>query len=337
MKALVFGGGSIGERHIHNLKKLHFKEIGIYDVNREKASYLAKKYKIKHFSKVDDALSSDPIISLICTPSKTHLNIMKKCLKANSNIFVEKPISDSEKGVESILNYAEKNNLKIAVGYNLRYENGLKLLKNKISSNKIGRPISVLAQWGNNIKNWNHPNYLNHYILKKGGGIILDDSHEYDYMRWILNDDVESVYCQTQKLKSIKTETESLASIILKFKKGTIGTLIIDYVRPQYQRNCHVIGEKGDTLWEFTRKNSKRPYQVNSTSKVTSNKLSLANKQIQIFHHNLNQTYILEIQNFIESIKNDQKPLVDGMEGLKTLKIGISALKSAKLNKIIKI
>lgn len=337
MKALIFGLGSIGERHLYNLKKLNFNDIGIYDVDHKKALQISKKYKTKYFLNIDDALSFDPTFSLVCTPSNSHLEIMKKCLKADSHVFVEKPISHSLEGVKQILSYAQKNNLKISVGHNLRFEKGLSFMKKKLNNLEIGRPLSIFAQWGNNIKNWNHPNFLNHYILKKGGGIILDDSHEYDYLRWILNDEVSSVYCQTQKLTSIKTQTESLASIILKFKKGTIATLILDYVRPKYERNCHIIGEKGDLRWEFSRESSKKPYQVKSSSKVSKTNLGKLKKQTQSFHQNLNSTYIAEIQNLIDCIKFDKEPLSNGFDGYRTLQIGAAALKSAKLNKIIKI
>ena len=88
---------------------------------------------------------------------------------------------------------------------------------------EIGKPLSILIKFGHNIKFWKPgTNYRNHYILKKGGGIILDDSHEYDYLGWLFDDEIKSVYCQTQKTNSIKTETESFASMILKTKKGLI-------------------------------------------------------------------------------------------------------------------
>jgi len=335
MKALIFGVGSIGQRHLYNLKKLKVDEIAICDVNKKIVFSLSNKFKIKKFSNIDDAFSFNPEISLICTPSNTHLKIIQKCLKANSHVFVEKPISNSLEGVENSLKIAKKKNLKIAVGYNTRFDNGLALLKKKLNNLEIGRPLSILSQWGNNIRNWNHPNFLNHYILQKNGGIILDDSHEYDYLRWLLDDEVKTVYCQTQQLHSIKTSTESLASIILKFKRGTIATLIIDYVRPRYERNCHIIGENGSLHWEFSRKPSTKLYQTKSFSKVTKTKLIKSKNDVKIFQQNLNNSYILELKNFINSIKLDQKPFVDGLDAYKTLKIGMAALKSSESGKII--
>ena len=52
---------------------------------------------------------------------------------------------------------------------------------------------------------------------------------------------------------------------------------------------------------------------------------------------NVNNSYELEINDFLKCIEQDEKPLIDGWEGLKSLEIGVAALKSANQNKIIKI
>ena len=36
LRGLVIGCGSIGERHIHNLKKIGIKELGIFDINQKR-------------------------------------------------------------------------------------------------------------------------------------------------------------------------------------------------------------------------------------------------------------------------------------------------------------
>jgi predicted dehydrogenase len=338
MRGLIIGCGSIGERHLFNLKKLGIKDLGIYDADNQKMNKLAIKYNVTKFQNLEAALGEQPDFSIICTPSTSHISVATKCVKSGSHIFIEKPISSNHSKVSDLLKMADNKKLRIAVGYNVRFDDGLNHIKKKIQTNKIGKILSILSQWGNHIKNWNHPNYLNHYILQKGGGIILDDSHEYDYLRWLIDDEVISVYCKTQKLTNLKTKTESLASIILGFKHGAIGTLIIDYVRPRYERTCHIIGEKGDIKWSFTRPNVlKQSYKTTTHSKVISRYLGKENIQEKAFTNQLNQTYILEIKDFLDAIKNNRKPKVDGWEGLKTLEIGLAAHRSAKTGVAIKL
>ena len=334
---MIIGCGSIGERHLYNLKNLGIENISIFDTDSKRLSSLSKKYSVKQFSNLESALSSKPNFSIICTFPNSHLQIANYCIKSNSNIFIEKPISSDILGVIKMLNSAKSKRLKVAVGYNLRFDKGLNLLKQKLQQRKIGRPLSIMIKFGHNIKFWRPgTNYKNHYILKKGGGIILDDSHEYDYLRWLFEDEIKSVYCQTRKTSNIKTETESFASITLKSKKGLVANLNVDYLRPSYERGCYIIGEKGSLQWDYNlTKPSWSTYSQKVNSKVT---LQLLSKPSTVVFNNIvkvNDMYVKEIQNFLESIIHNKKPLTDGFDALNTLKIGIAALKSSNQNKII--
>jgi predicted dehydrogenase len=335
LKGLVIGCGSIGERHVNNLIKLGIKNIAICDKDKKKVDELSLKYKTQKFYEINSALSTEPNFSFICTYPDSHIQIANSCISANSHLFIEKPISSKLDGVERMLKKAQSKKLKVAVGYNMRFEQGLQIIKNELKRNSVSPTLSIFSEWGHNIKFWRPgTNYKNHYVLKKGSGIILDDSHEYDYMRWLLDDDAESVYCQTQKMKSVKTETESLASIMIKFKKGTVGSLLIDYVRPSYQRRCHIIGEKGDIEWTYyIQKGSWNKYSTRANSSVTINLNShLIRKN---FSNHSNRTYVMEDIDFIKSIIDNKEPVVNGWEGFKTLQIGIAALESSKKKRVI--
>lgn len=335
LRGLVVGCGSIGERHLHNLLRLGTSNIVICDQDKSKADLLAQKYHVQKFYDLDSALSMEPNFTFICTYPKSHLEIAKKCLIANSHLFIEKPLASEPKGVEMMLKKADSKKLRVAIGYNMRFNKGLIILKNYLKNLSGSKPLFIFSEWGNNIKNWRPGlDYKNHYVLKKGGGVILDASHEYDYVRWLLDDEVKSVYCETNKITKIKTKTESIAAITLTFKGGAIANLILDYVRPQYERRCHIISEEGDLKWEYTPKpQSWKKYNSKAISKISVNlKRKKMSKKITLL---VNEMYHNETQSFLESIICNKKPVVDGWEGLKTLKIGYAALESATKNKII--
>lgn len=334
IRALVFGCGSIGERHLFNLKKLGVTDLAVFDINKKKAYEVGSKHKVKYFHDVNSALNFRPTVSLICTYPSSHLKLANRCLDVNSHIFMEKPISHNLVGVEKFLTRAKSRKIKVGIGYNLRFEKGLNFLKNQLK--KQEPPLSIACQFGHHVKFWGkNSNYKNHYILKKGSGIILDDSHEYDYLRWLLDDDVKSVYCQANKMTSIKTQTESIASIFLKFKRGTIATIVMDHVRPKYERNCQIISENGDLKWQFNPLPNKMPqYKTKAVSKVTIESLSGLSRNFD-FRTETNEMYIREMEGFLYSIVENGKPPVDGTEGLKTLRIGMAALSSSKTEKTV--
>lgn len=334
LKGLIIGCGSIGERHLHNLQSIGIKNIMICDKDEPRVNQLSKKYGVKKSIDINSALSFEPNFTFICTYPNSHLKIANQCLNANSHLFIEKPLASELNGVERMLKQAESKKLQVAVGYNMRFHRGLIILKEYVKRSTISKPLTISAEFGNNIKHWRPGlSYTNHYVLKKGGGIILDASHEYDYVRWLLDDEIKSVYCKTKKITNVKTETESIATIIMTFKKGTIANLVLDYVRPRYERTCHIIGEKGDLRWEYTPQNqSWKKYDSKANVTVTLNLLN-GKKLTKNFVLKANEMYVDEAKSFIDSIIHDRKPVVDGWDGLKTLKVGYAALDSAKSNK----
>jgi len=335
-RALIIGCGSIGERHLHNLKNLGFYNIAIFDKDKSKTKAISKKFKTKSFYNLKSSLSFNPDFSIICTTPKSHLYLANECIMIGSHVFIEKPLSNNLDKVDKILKKADSKKLKVAVGYNLRFDKGLNFIKKTLKKEKVF-PLSILSQWGHNIKFWKQgTDYKSHYILKKNGGIVLDDSHEYDYLRWLLDDEVVSVYSQTKKTTTIKTQTESIAAIILKFRKGTIASILMDYVRPNYERTSHIISEKGDVRWSFVpKKGSWKNYKSKAFSNVTMN---LFNKSIRKkFLINTNDMYLAEISDFLQCIEKNKKPIIDGWDALKTLKIGMAILESSKKNIVVNI
>ena len=165
LKGLIIGCGSIGIRHLHNLKKLGLNELAIFDIDKKLVNGLSLKYKTKKFYDLNSALSFEPDFSVICTYPNLHLEIAKQCINSNSHLFIEKPISSNIRGTENMLRKAKSKKLKIAVGYNFRFEKGLKFLKEKSVESIIDTPLSASIQFGNNIKFWRPgKNYKEHYI-----------------------------------------------------------------------------------------------------------------------------------------------------------------------------
>jgi len=199
-------------------------------------------------------------------------------------------------------------------------------------------PLFILSQFGNHISKWRPgTNFKDHYILKKGGGVILDSSHDYDFISWILDDKVTSVYCNSKKETSISTETESIASINLKFKKGTIATIILDNLRPNYHRSCEFFYNNSIIKWSFLPKpGSWKNYTSSANSTLTVEKND-SKKSLKKITYDFNQTYISEIKDFLNSIISNKKPQVDIDDAHNSLKIGLAAIESYKRNKEIKI
>ena len=134
MKILMIGLGSIGQRHLRNIKRVlgNEAEILAYRVRglqrtfsdtmqiRENVS-LEEEFGITSYGDLDEALQQKPDLAFITNPTNMHIPCAIKCAKAGCHLFLEKPLSDSLDGVEELLQIARETHLVAWVGYQNRY------------------------------------------------------------------------------------------------------------------------------------------------------------------------------------------------------------------------
>ena len=236
-------------------------------------------------------------------------------------------MSDSMKDIDKLINISKKNKKNIFIAYCFRFEKGIQLIKKYIDEEKIGKIYSARAEFGQYLPDWRPwQDYRKSYTSNKnlGGGIILDGSHEIDYMRWFFGD-VQEVFCYSNKISNLEVNTEDVAEIFFKFKNEIICNIHLDFIRPGYHRFCEIIGEKGMLEWNFSENNVKY-YNLKDKS-----------WKIHKLKTNVNDMYVSEIKHFIKSIDKQEKSLIDGEDGKKSLQLALAAKKSSILKKVVKI
>ena len=206
-KALIMGFGSIGEKHAKILKRnFGFKEIYFYSKRN------SKKYKIlKYLSEVKKKIFDYIVISSKTSQHFSNIKFIEKNFY-KKKILIEKPLFHRN------INFKVKKNI-YAVGYNLRFHPLIQKLKKDINRKKIYsiKVIcnSYLPDWRKNIKS--HDSYSSH--KKKGGGVILDLSHELDYVRWIFGN-LKIKFVSKGKVSGLTHDSEDYLSLAGKIKNA---------------------------------------------------------------------------------------------------------------------
>lgn len=326
MRILIIGAGSIGQRHLRNLIKLGIKDIAVLDVNKEKIKQVEKKYQVKSYKNLETALKEKWDAVFICTSPASHVKIALSVAEKKTSIFIEKPLSHNLKDIQRLRNKVEKYKIPIMIGYNLnfhpQFEEIEKILKEKV----LGKIWGTRAEFGQYLPDW-HPweDYQYGYSAQKrlGGGIILDDIHEIDYLCHFFGK-VKKIFALTKKISNLKINTEDYAEIIFWFKNGLKGEIHMDYLQRAPVRDLKIIGEKGTLIWDLI--NTEIKYFLIKDKKWHFKKIN---------NFDYNQAYLKEIKYFLDCLKNNKKPQPDLDRGYETLKIALAAKKSAELKKII--
>jgi predicted dehydrogenase len=197
------------------------------------------------------------------------------------------------------------------------------MVKQVVDSGELGKVLLAQAEYGQYLPTWRPwQGYEQSYTAKRefGGGIILDGSHEIDYLRWLVGD-IKEVFSFAGKLSALNVETEDAAGIVLRFVKESIGLIRLDFVRKDYSRSCELICEKGTIKWN---------YQEDLVKIFRQDKDWTVHSNLML---DKNEMYMAEMKHFIACLAGEETPLIDAKEGFETLKIALAAKESEEKGK----
>lgn len=325
---LIVGFGSMGRRHLRNLKALGYKNFVLYRTGK---SMLADDgiADIPMEYDLTKALAHKPVATIIANPTALHMPVALAAAKAGSHLFLEKPISHNLDGVEDLRRVVKKKSLVVLVGFQFRFHPLLQKVKTLLDNNAIGPVVSVQAHWGEYLPGW-HPeeDYRQSYSAKKelGGGVVLTLCHPFDYLRWLIGE-VESVSALQSQNGGLGIDVEDSADVLLNFKSGQIGNVHLDYIERPVQHSLRIIGQSGVTYWD----NSDGLVKWHSQLRGRWKKIEV----LESFDRNA--LFIDEMRHFMYCIAGKEQPLCTLDDGIKALKIVLAAKESAANGRVIKL
>jgi len=291
LKVLLIGFGSIGKRHYEVLSKL----LIVQRVDLVTKQNIEDKTCYKNLELIDNINQYDYFV--VASETDKHfeqLKFLEEKLK-NKLIFCEKPLFESKQNLEI------KNNT-IFIGYVLRFHPLLEKLKEMTKDEKI---ILVNAKCGQYLPSW-RPNtdYRNCYSAKKehGGGVLLDLSHEIDYVQWLCGK-IDEIKSYQVKVSDLEINSDDLTMLIGKTNKDILVNISIDYISKNTHRKLLV-----ETL-EHT-------YELDFISNKLIKKNKTGLEEIYSFS-NLERNYMFEKMHL--DIFNQQKNVCTFKEALEVM------------------
>lgn len=316
MHILVVGCGSIGRRHLSNLRQLGVERLSACDIQADRLEQVRLEIgDVETFSDLGAALAARPTASIICPITAYHIPLARQALEAGCHLMIEKPLSHSREGVDELLEMAERQGRVVMVAYSMRFHPGLRQVKAVLDAGRLGKIYSVRASCGQYLPDW-HPweDYRKFYMSKRalGGGAILDISHEIDYLTWFFGD-VARVACMYGTLSDLEIDSDDLGEILFGFRSGVIGSLHLDLLQRTYRRTLEVVGSEGTLLWDYV----KQQVEVFTVSAGGWESLPYTDERNVVFRG--------EAQHFLDCLAGRATPLVDGRSGKRTLEIVLAA------------
>ena len=326
----LIGTGCIGRLHAEHLatRVRGASLAAVADIDLAAARKVAERFHVN--SATDDyrRLLEDASIDavVICSVTSTHTQFIQEAAAHGKHIFCEKPIGLDLERIAQALEAVDKAGVKLQVGFNRRFDPSFAKAKEMIASGKIGQPhmIRITSR---------DPEPPPLEYVKTCGGIFLDMTiHDFDMIRFLSSSEVEEIYVVGGAL--VIPEIGSLGEVdtcvlTMRLKNGMLATIDNSLQSVYgYDQRAEVFGSAGMVMV-----GNRTP---NNHICLDSEGVHTAKPQF-FFLERYQESYLAEMQAFVESIVHDRAPAVTGKDGLAPVIIGLAARKSLRERQPVKI
>ena len=244
MRFGLIGAGAIGKIRADALAKSHLCElVAVADLDEGRARAAAPN--AKYYPEADELIAADDVDAIIIsTPPPLHEPLAVAAAKAGKHVLVEKPMAATPEACERMIAAARKAGTLLTVGYNHRYFEALKLVRDVVASGEIGKLSHVRAYTGHaGLAEFKAPWMYDKEVM--GGGALMDNgTHVIDLVRYIIGDPTEVVGFATNKVWSLGVEDEGIA--LLRTAEGTTASIEASWHEWRgYRFHIEAYGDRG--------------------------------------------------------------------------------------------
>jgi myo-inositol 2-dehydrogenase/D-chiro-inositol 1-dehydrogenase len=317
----LIGAGRIGRVHAENLvyRIPEAELVAVSDVFVEAADKLAAELGVPTACRDHRRILEDKSIDavLICSSTDTHARFIEEAAQAGKQIFCEKPIALDLAAIDEALAVVEQAGVKLMIGFNRRFDPNFRRAREVVAAGGIGEPhlLRITSR---------DPAPPPIEYVRVSGGIFLDMTiHDFDMARFLMGCEVESIYAAGGVLVDPaigQAGDVDTAVITLHFAGGALG--VIDNSRQAiygYDQRVEVFGSGGVVSADNAYPN---------TATVSDARHVHRDLPLNFFMERYTESYVNEMQAFVDCIVNDMPPPVTGLDGRVPVVMGYAAKRS---------
>ncbi|WP_066192041.1 MULTISPECIES: Gfo/Idh/MocA family protein [Gracilibacillus] len=329
LKVAVIGAGSIAvHRHLPEYQSRQGVDIvAVCDILEKRAQEVAAEYGAKAYTDYKEAITdSGADLVSVCLPNYLHAPVSIFALEQGKHVLCEKPMATSDEEAQQMIEASNKSGKKLMIGHNQRFVASHEKARELIANGDLGKIYSFRTTFGHGgPEGWSVDGAESWFFRKKEAFIgALGDLgvHKADVIRYILGEEMKEVAAMVESSAKENSDVDDQAVSVLRSENGIIGTLTASWAYKGGENNATVIyGEKGNLRLE-----DDPTYSLIATY-TDGTRVNYELGQIQT-NDGGGQTSTGVIDHFVDSVLNDTKPLIDGEEGYKSLKIILAALEA---------
>ena len=332
----LIGCGRIAHKHAEILSKglpgAHL--VAVCDVKKDRANAFSQKYGVPAFYDMHSMMKTmgDKIdVVNVLTPTGYHARNVVDLVAYGRHIVVEKPMALTLEDAETMIAACEQAGVRLFVVKQNRYNRPVQKLYEAIRAGRFGKIVlgAVRVRWCRRQAYYDQDTWRGTWLFD-GGVFANQASHHVDLLLWLLGD-VDSVFAYTAR-RLVNIEAEDTGAAVLRFSSGAVGTIeATTATRPKdLEGSISVLGERGVVEIGGFAVNKIKLWQFEETLPGDEQVMTEYNENppnVYGFGH------VAYLQHVIDVLRCGTPPLVDGGEGMKSLRLINAIYESAETGK----
>lgn len=216
MRVVLFGLGSIGKRHAKILRNNFRFDLFAF---RSGANTKRNDLKIKEIYSWKEVAQLKPDVAFIMNPTYLHIRTARKCAALGMHLFIEKPFSHNLKGIDDLERICRKKRLTCYTAYCLRFNPIIQELRKLVQKKRI---YHVRVTCSSYLPEWRKPLHSRKSysrIAIQGGGVLLDLSHEFDYIQYLFGD-IKIISGFFGRASNVSVDAEDFADLLISARRA---------------------------------------------------------------------------------------------------------------------
>ena len=334
----LVGSQFISSIHAESLMRVADAElVAVMSPTEEHVKAFAGKFNIpKYFTDLDQMLALDELdMVVVGAPNIFHCEIVEKAAAAGKHVVVEKPLCLSLAEADRMIDACQKARVKLMYAEELCFTPKYVRLKALLDEGALGRPVLFKQS-----EKHDGP-HADHFwdVERSGGGVTMDmGCHAIQFFRW-LNDKnpITSVYAQMNtSVHGDKTRGEDNAILILEFENGVVALAEESWTKMGgMDDRAEIHGSEGVAYADVLQGSSIQTYSAKGVGYAVEKAGNTVGWSFTMYEESWNYGFPQEFEHFVDCVKHDREPMVNGEDGKAVLEVILAAYASAGTGKKI--
>lgn len=344
MNYALIGCGRIATNHIKAVLNNGLQLVAVCDILPEHMQALLAKHglendpSIQRYTDYKKLLAEHPELQLIAiaTESGLHAQIALDCIDAGVNVIIEKPIAMSMADADEIIRRSEQKGVTVCACHQNRFNVAVQKTRKALEAGRFGRLShgSIHVRWNRNRAYYDQAPWRGTWA-QDGGCLMNQCIHGIDLLRWMMGDEVDTVYGVIRRQQHPYLEAEDVGMAVVSFKNGAIATIEgTTNVYPQnLEETLYLFGEKGTVKIGGKSTNNIDVWDFADETEADQTNKGLEEPTSNVYGNGHTSLYA----DVIEAIETHRKPYVDAVAGRNALEMVLAIYKSMKTGQPVKL